>query len=190
MSTKSSAASVESIIKPKYTHLLKELSLTQLCDHLYERNMIDKTLKEKIENATTCEDSNRLYIDHLIANSTISILKQFSQLLVDTSEKLCNEVHREVGRALLDQIGTADSSTTSSIQSTLSEQSHLKDVSQSPDTGKTFVIYQTYNYSASSISHTSINQNLNNINYRLLHLSGLFLLSKHLLLTICPEVLG
>ena len=39
------------------------------------------------------------------------------------------------------------------------EQSHLKDVSQSPDTGKTFVINQTYNYSASSISQT-----LNSIN--------------------------
>ena len=146
MSTKTSAASVESIIKPMYTHLLKELSLPHLCDHLYERNMIDKTLKEKIENATTCEDSNRLYIDHLIANSTISTLKQFAQLLVDTSEKLCNKVHKKVGRALLDQIGTADSSTTSSIQSTLSEQSHLEDVSQSPDTGKTFITNQACNY--------------------------------------------
>ena len=70
MSTKRSVASVESIIKPN-AHLLKELSLPQLCDHLYERNMIDKTLKEKIENATACEDSNRLYLDHLIANSNL-----------------------------------------------------------------------------------------------------------------------
>ena len=143
MSTKRSATSVGSIIKLKYTHLFKELSLPQLCDHLYERNMIDKALKEKIENATTCVDSNKLYIDYLISNGTISTLKRFAQLLVDTSEELCNEVHREIGRALLDQISTADPSTTSSIQSTLSEQSHLKDVSQSPDTGKTFVTNQT-----------------------------------------------
>ena len=143
--SKGNAASVESIIKSMYTDLLDKLNLPQLCDHLFEKNMITDDLKERIEKAT-CRDANKLYVNHLKANRTISTLKQFAQLLVDTSEKLCNEVHKEVGRALLDRISTAASSTTSSTQSTLSEQSVLKDVSQSPDMGKTFVTNQTCNY--------------------------------------------
>ena len=137
--SKGNAASVESIIKSIYTYLLDKLNLPQLCDHLYEKNMITDDIKEKIKKATR-RDANELYLDHLKDNGTISTLKRFSQLLVDTSGKLCNEVHREISRALLNQIGTADSS---SIQSTLSEQSHLKDISQSPVTGKTFVSNQT-----------------------------------------------
>ena len=89
--SKGNAASVESIIKSMYTDLLDKLNLPQLCDHLYEKNMITDDIKERIEKAT-CRDANKLYVDHLKANHTISTLKQFSQLLVDTSLQSLSEV--------------------------------------------------------------------------------------------------
>ena len=98
---------VEIIIKIHYTRLLEQLNVTSLVDYLYEKGMVSRKLKEKIEIRTKSdgrEEGNKLYIDHLVSNGTLSTLEKFAQLLVDTSDKLCNEVHREWGTTLLKEV--------------------------------------------------------------------------------------
>ena len=98
---------VEIIIKRHYTRLLEQLNVTSLVDYLYEKGIVSGQLKEKIEIRTKSDgrrEGNKLYIDHLVSNGTLSALEKFAQLLIDTSDKLCNEVHREWGTTLLKEV--------------------------------------------------------------------------------------
>ena len=98
---------VEIIIKIHYTRLLEQLNVTNLVDYLYEKGFVSGQLKEKIEIRTKSDgrrEGNKLYIDHLVSNGTLSTLEKFAQLLIDTSDKLCNEVHREWGTTLLKEV--------------------------------------------------------------------------------------
>ena len=60
-------------------------------------------MKEKIEKSTR-QDANKLFIDHMISNCTISTVEHFAQLLIDTSDKLANEVHKGIGEELIGAI--------------------------------------------------------------------------------------
>ena len=95
---------VESIIRKHRAKLLEQLNVKQLVDYLYEKKMVNGPLMEKIEKADVRRESNTVYIDHLRSSGTVSTLQRFAQLLVDTSEILCNEVHREWGTILLKEI--------------------------------------------------------------------------------------
>ena len=97
-------ATAESILRPIYTQLVQELGVPQLCNYLYQDQLIEVNLKEKIETKSTHQDANKLFIDHMIANCTISTVEQFAQLLIDTSEKLANEVHKGIGEELIGAI--------------------------------------------------------------------------------------
>ena len=95
---------VESIIRKHYTSLLKKLNVQQLVDYLYERKMVSGSLMEKIENADSRREANKVYIDHLVSNGTLSTIQRFAQLLVDTSDILSIDVHKEWGTTLLKEI--------------------------------------------------------------------------------------
>ena len=96
-------ATAESILRPNYTRLGADLDIKGVCDYLYEISFIGDNLKEKIEKSTR-QDANKLFIDHIIANCTISTVEQFAQLLIDTSDKLANEVHKGIGEELIGAI--------------------------------------------------------------------------------------
>ena len=97
----------ERIIRSNYTSLSEGLSVPDLVDHLFEKEMVSGELKEKIEKrykSDSRREANKLYIDHLLSKGTLPTLKKFAQLLVDTSDKLCNEVHKELGTTLLKEV--------------------------------------------------------------------------------------
>ena len=95
---------VENIIQKHYTSLLDKLNVKKLVDYLYEEKMVSGPLMEKIEKADSRREANKVYIDHLSSSGTVSTLQKFAQLLIDTSDKLCNEVHREWGTTLLKEV--------------------------------------------------------------------------------------
>ena len=97
-------ATAENILRPNYTRLGANLDIKGVCDYLYEIGFIGDNLKEKIETKSTRQDANKLFIDHMIANCTISTVEQFAQLLIDTSDKLANEVHKGIGEELIGAI--------------------------------------------------------------------------------------
>ena len=88
------------ILKPNYAKLIDRLDLPKVCNHLYEKDLVKDDLKEKIEKSTR-QEANKLYIDFMITNSTISTVKRFADTLINTSEALANEVHKEIGEDLL-----------------------------------------------------------------------------------------
>ena len=91
-------------------HFLVSLLLSRCANHCYSAiptfNFIFECFyltKEKIEKST-CREANKLFIDHMIANCTISTVGHFAQLLIDTSDKLANEVHKGIGEELVGAI--------------------------------------------------------------------------------------
>ena len=92
--------SAKRILKPMYTRLLEDLHILKLCAILYEKDLLTEQLKEKIENSDRRE-ANKLFIDSMITNRTISSVKLFSQILIDTSEELGNQKHKIIGQDLL-----------------------------------------------------------------------------------------
>ena len=96
-------ATTESILRPNYTRLGADLDIKGVCDYLYQDQLIEVNIKEKIEKSTR-QEANKLFIDHMIANCTISTVEHFAQLLIDTSDKLANEVHKGIGEELVGAI--------------------------------------------------------------------------------------
>ena len=98
------STTAKSILRAEYTRLICELNVPQLSSILYEKQLIEVSLKEKIEKAEITKDANKLYIDHLSTTGTVSSVEHFSHILIDTSKDLTNEVHRQIGKDLLDII--------------------------------------------------------------------------------------
>ena len=81
-----------------WVYLLKNLTVDKICDHLYQgvdgKSLVTEEVYDKIENAKSKKEANKIFLKHLLNAGTKENLKLFCTVLQQTSNHY--QIHEEI----------------------------------------------------------------------------------------------